>query len=194
MSKKMMEIRWHGRGGQGAVTASKVFADSALATGKQIQAFPEYGSERQGAPIKAFTRISDEPITIHSQVTNPDIVLLLDPSLLGVVDITEGLSDDGLLIVNTSMSAEEVRNKIKATVKKLLTIDATSIALKHLGKNIPNTPMIGALVGATEMLDINDVADDFKKKFKNKFREDIVEGNVHAILDAYKEMKGGSDA
>ncbi len=193
MSKKMLEIRWHGRGGQGAVTASKVFADSALATGKQIQAFPEYGSERQGAPIKAFTRISDEPITIHSQVTNPDIVLLLDPTLLGVVDITEGLSDEGLLIVNTSMSADDVRKKINTTVKKLYTIDATSIALKHLGKNIPNTPMIGALVGATGMLDINLVAEDFREKFKKKFREDVVEGNVNAILDAYKEMKGGGN-
>jgi len=194
MAKKMLEIRWHGRGGQGAVTASKVFADSALATGKQIQAFPEYGSERQGAPIKAFTRISDEPITIHSQVTNPDIVLLLDPSLLGVVDITEGLSDEGLLIVNTSMTPDDVRKKIHTTVKKLYTIDATSIALKHLGKNIPNTPMIGALVGATEMLDINLVAEDFREKFKKKFREDVVTGNVNAIIDAYKEVKGGGNA
>lgn len=193
LSGQPLEIRWHGRGGQGAVTASKVFADSALATGKQIQAFPEYGSERQGAPIKAFTRISDEPITIHSQVTNPDIVLLLDPTLLGVVDITEGLSDEGLLIVNTSMSADDVRKKINTTVKKLYTIDATSIALKHLGKNIPNTPMIGALVGATGMLDINLVAEDFREKFKKKFREDVVEGNVNAILDAYKEMKGGGN-
>ncbi len=190
MSEKMVEIRWHGRGGQGAVTASKVFADSALATGKQIQAFPEYGSERQGAPIKAFTRISETPITVHSQVNNPDIVVVLDPTLLGIVDVTEGLSKDGMLIVNTMDTPANVREKLKVEGRSIFTIDATGISLKHLGKAIPNTPMIGGLVKATGMLDINLVADDFKQKFTGKFREDVIEGNVNAILDAYNKVKG----
>lgn len=190
MSPKMTEIRWHGRGGQGAVTASKVFADSALAMGKQIQAFPEYGSERQGAPVKAFTRISEQPITIHSQVTNPDIVVVLDPTLLAVVDVTEGLSEEGLVVVNTTDSPGKTRDKLKIKGRKIFTIDATGISLKHLGKAIPNTPMIGALVKASGLLDIDIVAEDFKKKFKGKFREDVIEGNVNAILDAYKEVKG----
>lgn len=193
MSKEMLEIRWHGRGGQGAVTASKVFADSALATGKQIQAFPEYGSERQGAPIKAFTRISDDPITIHSQVTNPDVVLVLDPTLLKTVDVTEGLAEDGIMLVNTMSTPKKLRGELKLQGRKLFTVDATGISLKHLGKAIPNTPMIGALVGATGLLDINLVADDFKKKFKGKFREEVIEGNVKAILEAYKDVKGEDD-
>ena len=190
MSKEMLEIRWHGRGGQGAVTASKVLADSALAEGKQIQAFPEYGSERQGAPIKAFTRISDKPITVHSQVTNPDMVVVLDPTLLKVVDVTEGLIEDGKLVVNTTLSAADLRTKMGVIGREIYTIDATGIALKNLGKAIPNTPMIGALIKATGLLDINGVTEDFRKKFANKFREDIIEGNVNAILEAYNEVKG----
>ena len=192
MSKEMLEIRWHGRGGQGAVTASKVFADSALAVGKQIQAFPEYGSERQGAPIKSFTRISDKPITVHTQVTDPDIVVVLDPTLLGVVDITEGLAEDGKVIVNTTESPSELRRRMKIEGRDIYTIDATGISLKHLGKAIPNTPMIGALVKATAMLDINLVAEDFRHKFQGKFQEDVIEGNVKAIMEAYNDVKGGN--
>jgi pyruvate ferredoxin oxidoreductase gamma subunit len=190
MAEKMIEIRWHGRGGQGAVTASKVFADSALATGKKIQAFPEYGSERQGAPVKSFTRISDDPITIHSQVNSPDIVVVLDPTLLKIVDVTEGLAKNGKLIVNTTDSPENLRAELKLDGREIYTIDATGISLKHLGKAIPNTPMIGALVKASEMIDINLVADDFKKKFQGKFREDVIEGNVNAILEAFNDVKG----
>lgn len=190
MSKEMLEIRWHGRGGQGAVTASKVFADSALVENKQIQAFPEYGSERQGAPIKAFTRISDKPITIHSQVTDPDIVVVLDPTLLKVVNVIEGLAEDGKLLINTTDTPEKVRADLKVEGRTIFTIDATGISLKHLGKAIPNTPMIGALVKATGLLDINNVAQDFKKQFQKKFREDVIEGNVKAILEAYNEVKG----
>jgi len=186
----MLEIRWHGRGGQGAVTASKVLADSALAEGKQIQAFPEYGSERQGAPIKAFTRISNKPITVHSQVTNPDMVVVLDFTLLKTVDVTEGLADDGKLVVNTTLSPAELRTKLKIKGRKIYTIDATGIALKNLGKAIPNTPMIGALVKATGLLNIEGVTEDFRHKFASKFREDIIEGNVNAIMDAYNQVKG----
>jgi pyruvate ferredoxin oxidoreductase gamma subunit len=189
MPKGILEIRWHGRGGQGAVTASKVFADSALATGKKIQAFPEYGSERQGAPIKAFTRISDDHITIHSQVTTPDVVVVLDPTLLKVVDVTEGLAQDGILLVNTTDQPAKLRQTLNIQGRKIFTVDATGISLKHLGKAIPNTPMIGALVKATGLLDINLVMEDFSNKFKGKFRDDVVQGNVNSIFEAYNQIK-----
>ncbi|MCX6640970.1 MAG: 2-oxoacid:acceptor oxidoreductase family protein [bacterium] len=187
--KNMLEIRWHGRGGQGAVTASKVLAESAMALGKQIQAFPEYGSERQGAPIKAFTRISDQRIMHHSQVTSPDVVIVLDPSLLEAIDVTEGLKDDGILIINTPATPKNIRAQMKLQGRKLFTIDATGISLRHLGKAIPNTPMIGALLGVTKMLPPESVAADFKEKFKGKFKSEILEGNVLCIMDASKEVK-----
>jgi len=186
--KKMLEIRWHGRGGQGAVTASKVLAESAMSLGKFIQAFPEYGSERQGAPVKSFTRISDTKIRQYNQVTAPDVVIVLDPTLLDAVDVTEGLSDDGILIINTQSKPAEVRQKMNLKGRKLFTVDATGISLRNLGKAIPNTPMIGAFIGATKMLDPTGVAEDFRKKFRTKFKTEILEGNVQAILDAYQEV------
>ena len=186
---EMLEIRWHGRGGQGAVTASKVLAESAMALGKQIQAFPEYGSERQGAPVKSFTRISNQRIRHHSQVTSPDAVIVLDPSLLGVVDVTEGLKEDGILLINTTAAPGEIRKKMNLKGRKLYTVDATGISLRNLGKAIPNTPMIGAFVGITKMLSPQAVADDFRVKFRGKFKDEIVEGNVQSILDASKEVK-----
>jgi pyruvate ferredoxin oxidoreductase gamma subunit len=188
----MLEIRWHGRGGQGAVTASKVLAEAAMEEGKQIQAFPEYGSERQGAPIKAFTRISDKPITVHSQVTNPEVVVVLDPTLLGLVDVTEGMSNHGILVINTDEDPKSIRDKMKLQGRKVFTVDATGISIKHLGKAIPNTPMIGALVKAIHdfmPLSIENIAADFAKKFTGKFHPDIVKGNVEAIKEAYGEVK-----
>ncbi len=193
MSKQMLEIRWHGRGGQGAVTASKVLAEAAMAEGKQIQAFPEYGSERQGAPIKAFTRISDHRIMVHSQVTNPKVVVVLDQTLLDMVDVTEGMTDDGILVINTEKTAGEIREQLKLTGRKVFTIDATGISLEHLGKAIPNTPMIGALIKAISEdmpLSIDNVAADVEKKFTKKFHPDIVKGNVKALKVAYGEVKG----
>lgn len=187
--KKMLEIRWHGRGGQGAVTASKVLAESAMSLGKFIQAFPEYGSERQGAPVKSFTRIADQRIRQHNQVTSPDVVIVLDPSLLEVVDVTEGLSENGTLIVNTQVQPGEIRNKLHLKGRKVYTVDATGISLRNLGKAIPNTPMIGAFVGATKLLDAKLVADDFRVKFKGKFKNEVIEGNVQSILDASREVK-----
>ena len=188
--KKMLEIRWHGRGGQGAVTASKVLAESAMSLGKQIQAFPEYGSERQGAPVKAFTRIADQRIRQHNQVTEPDVVIVLDPTLLDAVDVTEGLSEKGILIINTQAAPADIRAKMKLQGRTLYTVDATGISLRNLGKAIPNTPMIGALVGATKLLDPELVAEDFRKKFATKFKQEIIEGNVQSILDAAREVKG----
>jgi pyruvate ferredoxin oxidoreductase gamma subunit len=188
-TKHMLEIRWHGRGGQGAVTASKMLAESAMTLGKFIQAFPEYGSERQGAPIKSFTRISDQKIRFHTQVKTPDVVLVLDHTLLGVVDVTEGLGEDGILIINTPLAPAEVRQKLGLKGRKVYTVDATGISIRHLGKSIPNTPMVGALVGITKMLAPEAVAEDFRVKFKDKFRPEIVEGNVKCIMDATTEVK-----
>ncbi len=187
--KEMLEIRWHGRGGQGAVTASKVLAESAMALGKYIQAFPEYGSERQGAPVKSFTRISDKRIMTHAQVTAPDVVLVLDPSLLSAVDVTEGLPPDGILIINTPDAPAEMRRKMKLQGRRLYTVDATGISLRNVGKAIPNTPMVGAFVGVTGLLSARAVAEDFRVKFRGKFKDEIIEGNVQSILDASQEVK-----
>lgn len=186
---KIIEVRWHGRGGQGAVTASKLLATSALAEDKYIQAFPEYGPERMGAPIQSFTRISDTPIKIHCHVSTPDMVVVLDPTLIGSVDITEGLSDEGIIVVNTDESPEQIRKKLKLKGRKVFTIDASKIALEELGRPMPNTPMIGALMKATELLKLGNVLDDIKSKFAGKFSQKIIDGNVNAIKRAYREVE-----
>ncbi|MFA7575338.1 MAG: 2-oxoacid:acceptor oxidoreductase family protein, partial [Arcobacteraceae bacterium] len=175
--------------GQGAVTACKLLATSALAEDKFIQAFPEYGPERMGAPIQSFTRISDTPINIHCHVTNPDMVAVLDPTLIGPVDITEGLTEDGIIVVNTSESPGEIRKKLNLKGKKVFTVDASKIALEELGRPMPNTPMIGALVKATGLLKLDNVINDIKKKFAGKFSQKIIDGNVNAINRAYQEVK-----
>jgi pyruvate ferredoxin oxidoreductase gamma subunit len=185
----LIEIRWHGRGGMGAVTASKIVADAALKDGKFIQAFPEYGPERMGAPIRSFTRISQQPITIHSQVENPDVVVVLDPTLLGVVDVCEGLFEDGVLIVNTSHPPSMVRQQLELKGRQLVTVDATKIALDTLGRNIPNTPMVGALVKATEVVNLEVLLEEFKIQYSSKFSPDVVSANLEAIKTAYNEVQ-----
>ena len=190
MSKKLIEIRWHGRGGQGAVTAAKILAEAALSEGKYIQAFPEYGPERTGAPVKSFTRISDEPIRIHSQVTSPDIVVVLNSTLIGPVDVTEGVSEEGVIIVNTNESPDKMRQKMGFTGGKVYVVDATSIALNKLGRNIPNTPMVGAVIKTTKVVKLETILADFKKKFSKKFKEEVIKGNLEAIETAHNEVKG----
>jgi pyruvate ferredoxin oxidoreductase gamma subunit len=150
---KMMEIRWHGRGGQGAKTAAMLLAEAALDAGKFIQAFPEYGPERAGAPIRAFTRISDDKIDIHCAVTNPHIVVVIDPTLVGPVNVTDGIDEDGLLLVNTNKTPGEIREMVNMKGGKVYTVDASKIALETLGRDLPNTPMLGALVAATSLID-----------------------------------------
>ena len=185
----MIEIRWHGRGGQGVVTVSKLLASSALTEGKYIQAFPEFGPERMGAPIRSFTRISDEPITVHSQVTNPDVVVVLDPTLIGEIDLTEGLKKDGVLIVNTTKSPQELKKKLKA--KRIYSLDATKIAQESIGRPIPNVPMLGALVKATGLLNLEPIIKDVRESFQKKFKDEVIEGNVKALERAYREVKEG---
>jgi pyruvate ferredoxin oxidoreductase gamma subunit len=191
---KIIEIRWHGRGGQGAKTAALLFADSALSLGKYIQAFPEYGPERMGAPVQSFNRLSDSPITLHSGITHPQIVLVLDPTLMATVDISKGLPKDGMLVVNTSKSPQEIRSEIGLKDAKIFTVDASAIAKDKIGRNIPNTPMLGALVKVSGLLDFNQMLEDTEKKLKKKFSHklEVVAGNLEAIKAAYSSVKGES--
>lgn len=185
------EIRWHGRGGQGAVTAAKLVAEAALKQDKHFQASPEYGPERMGAPIQAFTRICDEPIEIFCGVTNPDIVVVLDPTLLAVVDVTDGVPESGTVIVNTSEDPASVREQTGFKSGTVATVDATQIAIDTIGKAIPNTPMLGALLKVTGMMDIDRVLEHVRASFGKKFAKEIIEGNVHAVRRAYEEVKIG---
>lgn len=190
VAKDTMEIRWHGRGGQGAVTASKLLAETALEEGKYFQGMPDYGAERMGAPVKAYTRISSQPIKPYCQVTEPDVVLVLDPTLLGVVDVTEGLKKDGLLIVNTTMSSDEIRSKLDYK-GKLYSVDATGIAMETLGRNMPNTPMLGALARATGIVAKESLIHQLRVKLGATMKQQIVEANVSALERAYQESKEG---
>jgi len=192
MIKKMVEIRWHGRGGQGAKTAALLFADAAMGSGKFIQAFPEYGPERMGAPVQSFDRLSDEPITVHCGVTSPDIVAILDLTLTATVDVTAGLSDDGIIIINTPLTPSEIRKEMGISGKKIFSVDASGISKNTLGKEIPNTPMLGALIKVSGLLDIESVLEDTRKKLEKKFRTkpELIEGNIKAIRRAYEEVKG----
>ena len=185
----LVEIRWHARGGQGAVTAAKLVAETALEQDKYFQAMPEYGAERMGAPIVAFTRIADEPVTIHSGVTDPDIVIVLDDSLLKNVPVTAGLKSDGTIIVNTTKSPEQIRTALGVADQTVATVDATGIAIDTIKRAIPNTPMLGALCKATGIMEIQMVLDHVKKSLAKKFSDEVVEGNVAAVRRAYEEAK-----
>ena len=187
--KDLTEIRWHGRGGQGAVTAAKILAESAIRAGSFIQAFPEYGPERAGAPVRSFTRISKGPIYTHSQITNPDIVLVLDATLLDTVDVTEGLSEEGALIVNTPESPSAIREKLGIKKAKVYTVNATDIAIKELKRNIPNTPMIAAIARATGIVGFEAVKKSFEENYSKKFKKEIIEANLRAMDAAYKLVK-----
>lgn len=185
---KLLEIRWHGRGGQGAVTAAKLVAEAALGQQMFFQAFPEYGPERMGAPIQAFTRLSKEPISIHCNVENPSVVVVLDPTLLGAIDVTEGTPKNAKILVNTADSPALVRKKMKLADRKVFTVNATQIAIETLGKPIPNTPMVGALLKATGALTLDDVLGHVRSSFGKKFSQEIIDGNVKAVERAYNEV------
>ncbi|MBF0548482.1 MAG: 2-oxoacid:acceptor oxidoreductase family protein [Candidatus Riflebacteria bacterium] len=187
----MIEIRWHGRGGQGAKTIALLFADAALKQGKYIQAFPEYGPERMGAPVAAFNRISDNPIRLHSGVTNPQVVVILDPTLIGVVNVAAGLDPEkGTMVVNTSKLPAEIRKDLKFS-GKVFTIDAMKIATDCIGKPIPNMPMLGAMVKATGILQIEPMVEEVKDKIKDKFKHkpEVIEGNLKAVRRSFEEVK-----
>lgn len=189
---KIIEIRWHGRGGQGAKTAALLFADAAMELGKNIQAFPEYGPERMGAPVQSFNRLSDGPITVHCGITNPAIVIVLDSTLMASVNVAQGLPADGVLIVNTSKSPAEIRKEINLKGSKIFAVDASAISQEKIGRNIPNTPMLGALVKVSGLLDFDKMLKNTEAKLEKKFahKPEIVKGNMEAIKTAHERVKG----
>jgi pyruvate ferredoxin oxidoreductase gamma subunit len=189
MSKELTEIRWHGRGGQGVKTAALMAAQVALEEGKYAQGFPEYGPERMGAPVTGYTRISDEIITIHCGVASPDIVVILDATLIGQIDVIAGLGEDGVLILNTPDDPANVRKELGLKGGRVFTVDATQISIDEIGRPIPNTPMMGALIKVTELLNMETLKKDLEKKFMKKFGDKVVQGNFNAIERAYKEVK-----
>lgn len=189
LEDELTEIRWHARGGQGAVTAAKMVAELALGQGKYFQAFPEYGPERSGAPIVAFTRVSDAPIQLYCGVENPGIVVVLDASLLSAVDVTKGAPDDAVVLVNSEMSPAELRKSHGLTRGRLFTIAATRIANETIKRPIPNTPMVGALTRITDLFPIEKVVEFLRYDFGKKFPPKVVEGNISAIMRAYEEVQ-----
>ena len=189
---KVLEIRWHGRGGQGAKTAALLLADAAFDTGKYIQGFPEYGPERMGAPITAYNRISDVKITVHSNIYEPDFVVVVDDTLLDCVDVTAGLSVDGAIIVNTPKAPEEIQGKLKGYKGKVYTIDAKEISVACLGRYFPNMPMLGAAVKVSEVMPVDDFISVMQKSLEHKFasKPNVIEGNMNAIKRSVTEVKG----
>ncbi|MDO8445627.1 MAG: 2-oxoacid:acceptor oxidoreductase family protein [Deltaproteobacteria bacterium] len=186
----LTEVRWHGRGGQGAVTAAKVLAEVAMKTGKNVQAFPEYGPERTGAPLRAYNRISDSVLRLHSGVTNPSVIVVIDPSLLEAVDVTEGATQDAVFVINTNHCPADIKKMLKLEKHKVFTVNASQIALDTIGRPIPNTPMLGALAKATGIITLEGLLDDVKKSFGKKFSEQMINSNLEAVKRAYQEVSG----
>jgi pyruvate ferredoxin oxidoreductase gamma subunit len=186
----LTEIRWHARGGQGAVTAAKMVAEVALGQKKYFQAFPEYGPERSGAPIVAFTRISNEPIQLYCGIENPAIVVVLDPTLLSVVNVTKGAPDDAIVLVNSDLPPAQLRAKYNMKGRRLFSIAATRIATETIGRPIPNTPMVGALTRIAGLFPLDSVIDFLRADFSKKFPPKVVEGNIQAITRSYEEVQG----
>jgi pyruvate ferredoxin oxidoreductase gamma subunit len=188
----MVEIRWHGRGGQGAKTASLLLADAAFNTGKFVQGFPEYGPERMGAPISAYNRISDERCNIHSNIYEPDYVVVVDPTLLTAVAVTAGLKKEGAIIINSSKSPEELKPLLEGYEGRVYTIDAGTIAEEEIGRNIPNTPMLGAVVKVSGVIAEEDLFRDMEASMKHKFanKPHVIEGNMRALKRSMQEVKG----
>ena len=191
MSNNLVEIRWHGRGGQGAKTASLLLADAAFNTGKYIQGFPEYGPERMGAPITAYNRISDKPIRIHSNIYEPDYVVVVDDSLLESVDVTAGLKEDGAIVINTTKDADYLKTALKGYKGKIFTIDARKVSMETLGRYFPNTPMLAAIVKVSKVMDEKEFLEDMQGSFKHKFakKPEVIEGNMKALEMALNEVK-----
>ena len=187
----MIEIRWHGRGGQGAKTASLLLADAAFNTGKYIQGFPEYGPERMGAPLTAYNRISDTPIRIHSNIYYPDYVVVVDDTLLESVDVTAGLKETGAIVINTTKSEDYLRKALKGYKGDIYTIDARRISEEALGKYFPNTPMLAAIIKVAKIMTDEELLEDMKGSFKHKFakKPEVIDGNMKALEMALKEVK-----
>ena len=190
MKKTMTEIRWHGRGGQGAKTACLLLADAAFASGKYVQGFPEYGPERMGAPITAYNRISDEPCTIHSNIYTPDYVVVVDESLLSSVDVTAGLSPEGGIVINSRRPAADLRPLLNGYTGAVYAIDARRISEEYLGGYFPNTPMLSAIVQVSRVLDPGRFIADMEASFRHKFasKPDVIQGNMSCLIQSMKEV------
>lgn len=187
---KPFEVRWHGRGGQGAKTAAYLLAEAAMHAGKFIQAFPEFGPERRGAPVKAFTRIADEPIRIRSHVYNPEAVIVLDFTLFAAEDLLAGTNDDAVVLINTSLSPQEARRRFGIEGRQVFTLDATRISLEELRRNLPNIPLTGAFIKATGLVPIEAVEEEMRSHFERRYGKEVAEANVRALRRGYEEVKG----
>lgn len=192
-SNDMVEIRWHGRGGQGAKMACLLLADVAGLQGKFVQGFPEYGPERMGAPITAYNRISEKRCTIHSNIYYPDFVVVVDETLLDSVDVTGGLKDDGAIIINTPCSPPEIRARLKGWAGTVCTIDARRISEENLGRYFPNTPMLAAAVKVSGVVETDRFLADIEASFQHKFasRPQVVAGNMATLRKSLKEVQIG---
>ena len=188
---KTVEIRWHGRGGQGAKTACLLLAEAAFFSGKYVQGFPEYGPERMGAPITAYNRISDVQCNVHSNIYTPDHVVVVDETLINTVDVLKGLKEGGILIINSKKSADEIRSELPGFDGPVCVVDAEKISTDTLGRNFPNTPMLAAVVKASGVLDIDRFVEDMRKSFEHKFqgKDKVIEGNMKALERTIKEVK-----
>ncbi len=189
---EMTEIRWHGRGGQGTVTAAKVLADACLSGGRHVQAFPEYGPERAGAPLRAYNRISSKELRMHCPVLAPDVVTVVDATLLDSINIAEGAKEHTIFVVNTTKDPGDIRQKIGASAsQKIYTVDATRIALDCFGRAMPNSPMLGALCRVTGLISLDHLLEDVRRSFGKKFAQKVIDGNLEATKRGYEEVKEG---
>ncbi|MBR2531027.1 MAG: 2-oxoacid:acceptor oxidoreductase family protein [Lachnospiraceae bacterium] len=191
MNRKDIEIRWHGRGGQGAKTAALLLADVCFKTGAYVQGFPEYGPERMGAPITAFNRISDRQIKVHSNIYNPDLVVVVDETLLSSVDVTAGLSEDGAIIVNTDKKKDEIIPYLNGYKGSVYTVDARSISVKALGKYFPNSPMLAAAVAVSHVMEKDDFIREMRASYEHKFakKPEVIDGNMMALTDTFAALE-----
>jgi pyruvate ferredoxin oxidoreductase gamma subunit len=187
-----LEIRWHGRGGQGTVTAAKVLADACLSGGRHVQAFPEYGPERAGAPLRAYNRISSHELRMHCPVLNPQVVGVVDATLLDSINVAEGSTEEAIFVINTSKEPGEIREKLNVGSKqKVFAIDATKIAFDCIGRALPNAPMLGAICKVTGLVSLEHLLEDVRKSFGKKFSQKIIDGNLEATRRGYEEVREG---
>lgn len=189
--KNTVEIRWHGRGGQGAKTAALLLADVCFKHGKNVQGFPEYGPERMGAPITAYNRISDDALRVHSNIYDPDYVVVVDETLLEAIDVTAGLSEDGGIVINTPKPKEEILPHLKGYKGKVYTIDARRISEEALGKYFPNSPMLAAIVAVSKVMEKDEFLSQMETSYQHKFakKPEVIEGNMKALRMAFEEVK-----
>ena len=190
--KGLTEIRWHGRGGQGAKTAALLLADVCFSTGAEVQGFPEYGPERMGAPITAYNRISDKPIRVHSNIYDPDYVVVVDETLIEDIDVTAGLKEGGAIIINTAKSPEEIRPMLRGYKGRVCTIDARKVSIATLGKYFPNSPVLAATLKVTGLMDIDAFLKEMETSYAHKFatKPEVIKGNMDALKMALEEVRG----